>query len=71
MVIRGFLQGAALERLNRALDRFIQEVIPTRPATDAFYEDRKRPETLKQMQRLEQDPFFAEYLHHPPVASHG
>lgn len=65
VVIRGFLPEDELDRLKRELDRFIREVLPTRPSSDAFFEDRSRPETLKQMHRLERDPFFAEFLNHP------
>lgn len=65
VVIRGFLPPKELRELTSNLDRYIREVVPTLPDGDAFYEDRSRPETLKQMNRIQQDPFFAEYLKHP------
>lgn len=65
VVIRGFLPADELAELQRNLARYIREVVPTLPEGDAFYEDRTRPETLKQLHRMEQDAFFAEYLHHP------
>ncbi len=34
------------------LDRYICEVVPNLPDADAFYQDRSRPETLKQMQAM-------------------
>lgn len=65
VVVRGFLTAAALTELTDNLDRYIREVVPHLPDGDAFYEDRSRPETLKQMHRIEQDAFFAEYLRRP------
>src|SRR4051794_17371445 len=65
VVIRSFLSPFELKRLTDNLDRYIREVVPHLPDGDAFYDDRNRPETLKQMNRIQQDPFFAEYLKHP------
>lgn len=61
VVIRGFLPAPDLQVLQSELDRYIRDVVPSLPASDAFYHDPARPETLKQLHRLEQDPFFAEY----------
>ena len=47
------------------LDRYIREVVPTLPDSDAFYVDRARPETLKQLQHMERRPFFRDYVQHP------
>ena len=65
VVIRGFLPPDDLARLKENLDRYIRDVVPHVPPGDAFYDDKTRPETLKQMHRIEQDPFFADYLRHP------
>ncbi|MBL8819561.1 MAG: phytanoyl-CoA dioxygenase family protein [Planctomyces sp.] len=65
VVIRDFLSPDDFQALNRNLDRYISEIVPDLPDGDAFYEDRTRPETLKQMQRMQQDTFFADYLSHP------
>ncbi len=65
VVIRGFLPPDELGRLKDNLDRYIREVVPKLQDGDAFYEDKSRPETLKQMNRIQQDPFFADYLQHP------
>ena len=65
VVIRGFLPPDELKKLKDNLDRYVREVVPTLPDGDAFYEDKSRPETLKQMNRIQQDPFFAECLKHP------
>ena len=65
VVVRGFLPPADLAELNRELDRYIRDVVPTLPDTAAFYLDRARPETLKQMQHMTGDPYFAAYAAHP------
>jgi phytanoyl-CoA hydroxylase len=65
VVIRGFLPTDELNRLKDNLDRYIREVVPHLPDGDAFYDDKSRPETLKQLNRIQQDPFFADYLKHP------
>lgn len=65
VVIRGFLPPDELKLLKDNLDRYVREVVPNLPDSDAFYEDKSKPETLKQMNRIQQDPFFAEYLKHP------
>src|SRR5437016_4971877 len=65
VVVRGFLPPNELANLQANLDRYIREVVPDLPDGDAFYEDKSRPETLKQLNRVHQDPFFAKYLRHP------
>lgn len=65
VVIRGFLPPNELNELTSNLDRYIRDVVPTLPDGDAFYDDKSRPETLKQLNRIQQDPFFAAYLKHP------
>src|SRR5688572_7927791 len=61
VVIRECLEGADLANLQAELDRYVRDVVPTLPDTGAFYQDRARPETLKQMQHMEGDPFFRDY----------
>ncbi len=61
VVVRGFLAGGELQTLIANLDRYIRDVVPGLPDGDAFYDDKTRPETLKQLNRIEQDDFFAEY----------
>lgn len=63
--IRGFLPPEELLLLRSELDRYIRDVVPGLPDGDAFYEDRSRPDTLKQLHRIERDKFFADYLNHP------
>jgi phytanoyl-CoA hydroxylase len=65
VVVRQLLPAEEFAELTRQLDRYVREVVPGLPATDAFYEDRARPESLKQLHRMDQDPFFAAYREHP------
>jgi phytanoyl-CoA hydroxylase len=72
-VKRQFLPPAEFAALRRELDRYIAEVVPTLPDSHAFYEDRTRPETLKQMQHMSVDPFFQASCRNPhwtALASH-
>lgn len=64
-VVRGFLGAADLAELTRELDRYIRDVVPLLPDSAAFFLDRSRPETLKQLQLMTGDPYFAEYANHP------
>lgn len=65
VVVRGFLPQDELAEVRGNLDRYIRDVVPRLPDGDAFYDDRSRPETLKQMQRMGHDPYFADYSRHP------
>ena len=64
-VVRQFLSGEELVELMSNVDRYIREVVPGLPDSDAFYQDKSRPETLKQMQHMNQDPFFEAYRKNP------
>ncbi len=57
-IIRQFLPIADWDELSRNLDRYIREVVPTLPDSAAFYVDKARPETLKQMQHMNGDAYF-------------
>src|SRR5690606_1003387 len=63
--IREFLPPDELAELQANLDRYIKEVVPSLPSRDAFYQDRSRPETLKQLQHMGHDPYFVKYREHP------
>ncbi len=60
-LIRQFLDVDEMSELSHQLDRYIQGVVPGLPATHAFYQDPSRPETLKQLQFMENDLFFEQY----------
>lgn len=65
IVVRQFLPPEELLVLRSELDRYIREVVPNLPSGDAFYQDRSRPETLKQMQNMAHDAFFENYREDP------
>src|SRR5438876_9767710 len=65
VIVRQFLTPDELAELRARLDRYIRDVVPTLPDSHAFYVDRSRPETLKQMQYMAEDPWFREYGRHP------
>lgn len=65
VVVRQFLSEAALAELKDNLDRYVRDVVPGLSDADAFYDDRSRPETLKQMQHMGVDPYFQNYVHEP------
>src|SRR5262245_30711251 len=65
VIVRQLLPAGEFAELTRQLDRYIREVVPTPPDAHAFYDDKRRPESLKQMQHMGGDPFFADYRHHP------
>ncbi|HAA61360.1 MAG TPA: phytanoyl-CoA dioxygenase [Planctomycetaceae bacterium] len=68
VVVRDFFTGEGFDELAGELDRYVAEVVPTLPDSDAFFQDRKSPETLKQMQHMI-DPFFVEYGTREPFVS--
>jgi phytanoyl-CoA hydroxylase len=63
-IVRQLLPAAEFAELQRELDRYIREVVPTLPETHAFFQDRAKPETLKQLQHMGVDPYFAAYQEH-------
>ena len=65
VVVPSLLSDGDFAELVANIDRFIREVVPHLPDGDAFYVDRSHPETLKQLHRLERDPFFRESANHP------
>lgn len=59
----GFLDSAEVARLRRHLHRFIDDVIPERGTVEAYYDDKARPASLKQIQHLERhDSCFASLM---------
>ena len=52
VIVRQLLPEKDFTELKQNLDRYIRDVVPGLPDGDAFYQDRSRPETLKQMQRM-------------------
>lgn len=65
VIVRNLLESADFDELRSQLDRYVRDVVPTLADVDAFYQDRARPETLKQLQRMGCDRFFRDYMGHP------
>ena len=62
--IERFYSPGQVAEVLAELDRYIAEVVPAIPDTDAFYKDKSRPETLKQLVRLaDHDRYFHGLLH--------
>jgi phytanoyl-CoA hydroxylase len=63
VALRGFLSPDKLELLLQNIDRYVDEVAPTLPRTEIFYEDKENESTLKQMVRMSNyDEFFREMI---------
>lgn len=63
VVLRKYLSTAEVREMLNEVQRFIDDVIPGLDPEEAFYEDKSRPETLKQIHRMcEHDRFFAEQM---------
>lgn len=56
VVVPGFLDAAALDELRANIERYVRDVVPDLPPSQAFYVDRSRPDTLKQLQGMSVDP---------------
>jgi len=69
VIVRQFLAPDDFAELRAQLDRYVRDVVPTLPDSDAFYVDKSRPETLKQMQHMVGDPYFREYARNPKWAA--
>jgi phytanoyl-CoA hydroxylase len=65
VVVPEFLTSDEFDELTHQLDRYIREVVPTLEDAHAFYVDRAKPETLKQLQHMGVDPYFRDNASHP------
>lgn len=65
VIVRQLVSPAVYGELTRELARYIREVVPMLPDKHAFYDDKSRPETLKQLQHMDVDSYFHEYKKHP------
>lgn len=65
--IPGFFNSEELVTIEFELARFKREHIPTLESSEVFYEDINHPESLKQIQRMQQhDPFFSGLMNEKP-----
>jgi len=63
--LKKFLNSSLLEELRHEIERYIIEKVPHLEAKDVFFDNPEKPDTLKQLHRMEQDPFFEDYRSHP------
>lgn len=69
VAVSEFCNPVELSAIESALARFIDLRVPRLPAQEVFYEDKAKPETLKQIQRLhEHDDFFGTFIQEKPKA---
>lgn len=66
LIIKGFLPPDELKEVQENLDRYIRDVVPGLEDSFAFYDDKSKPETLKQMQHMHVDDFFRDYSDQHP-----
>ena len=52
VAFRPLFDAAKMAEINRQLDRYIADVMPTMPPEEVYFEDRTDRSTLKQMQKL-------------------
>jgi phytanoyl-CoA hydroxylase len=59
VALPAFLNPSEVRELCSEIDRYIRDVVPRLPVESVFYEEKGRPETLKQLQVMHQhDPYF-------------
>lgn len=59
IAVEGFLDKEEVAELIRETNRLVNEVVPSIPESEVYYEDKKNPETLKQIQQLDKyDNYF-------------
>lgn len=59
VAIRPFLNVLQTEQIQQRMEDYVRNIVPLLPRDHAFYEDKSRPETLKQLQDVSNhDPYF-------------
>jgi len=61
LVLRQFLPADEFDQLTTNLDRYICDVLPSLPDAYGYFQDKTRPETLSQLQKMDVDPYFKAY----------
>ncbi len=49
LVIPSFLNPLQIDEVQRKMDEYVRDVVPHVPVKQVFYENKDRPETLKQL----------------------
>lgn len=59
VLLRAYLSPEEAAEVDRNIDRFIRDILPTAPETTAFYEDKADPASIKRLQNMtDLDPYF-------------
>ncbi len=59
IAVKGFLNQEEVAELIRETNRLVVDVVPSIPESEVYYEDKGNPETVKQIQRLDEyDDYF-------------
>src|SRR5687767_8888684 len=70
VAIRSFLNPLQVEQVQRRMDEYVRDIVPLVPRSHAFYEDKSRPETLKQLQDIgNHDVYFGRMFVSEPFVS--
>jgi phytanoyl-CoA hydroxylase len=65
VIVRNLFSAEEIAEVQRQIDRYIKEVVPTLPKEAAFYDDYSKPETLRKMQSLDKkDAWFSNFMNH-------
>ncbi len=63
VIVRQLFNATELSELQQQIARYIREVVPTLPKEAAFFDDYRKPETLRKMQALDKrDPWFHDFM---------
>ncbi|MBI4659324.1 MAG: phytanoyl-CoA dioxygenase family protein [Verrucomicrobia bacterium] len=63
VIVRGLFADEEFRELQRQLERYVREVIPTLPKDAAYHDDYTKPETMRKMQSLDKhDAWFAQFM---------
>ncbi|QDU56888.1 phytanoyl-CoA dioxygenase family protein [Aeoliella mucimassa] len=65
LLLQDFLSPEELSLLQQNLARYISDVVPTLPPSEAFYQIPGQQDSLRQLQRMDRDSFFKDYCSHP------
>lgn len=67
-IARRFCDGIPLQELRHQLDRYVEEVVPTLPAMDVFFEDKSERRQIRMLPRMqEHDDYFHRLLTTGPL----
>ena len=63
VVMRRLFSTDEASTLQKRIDRYVRDELPRLPPQCGFYDDRRRPETLRQLQFLERSPLIAPFAY--------